>query len=1644
MAGEAFRLRGVVEADTQPADKSLSALGDRVQTFGDTFKSGLGIGAGIEVVSKGLQLLGGAFGALKGSVIDFNQQLDMSRNIFTRYFEGNSQLADAFLNKLKAFAAETPFEFKDLSSLAVRLQAVGVSANDIIPTIKAIGNAASASGSLSQESIGRIGLAIQQMIGKGKVSAEEMNQLIEGGVVDAWKILAKEVGVTEAQVRKMSEAGEISGQTMVNALRKSYEEAGLMEQASKSLTGALSTISDVSTQAFAEMGRGIFELATEGANAFAKFLSTDDFQTWVQVGKAAIDGIVGGIRGLIAYFEPLGEAIGKAFHLFTEGNFSAAFDTLAGGAQTVLSNLFDQFTSFASSMVGAGENLIGSYASGIISGASSFLNNAIQTVADIIASFLIGNSPPPEGPLASIMEGGANTIKAWGEGASSAADAAVKPAASKIKDGLGELKEAGRDVDSAIRDIGKSISDLDSQTRDLKNTIDDVKDGYKDQLDPLEDQLKAITQRTDYEAEEQRLMYELEESALKRAENEAQGSKEIRARIDAQIDELEVQKKAISQTAKLEELTRKANGERSAAEERLESLRDSKGGRSENPRIRELEERLEGMRGRSGGSASDALGEDREKLRVEEARLTLSEKRTKLTERQAKGEDVSNDLKQLAIDEKKLELSIKEFAAKKKDDEDAKKRAKEIADIEKQIKAEKKKDQDAEAARTKEIATLEKQVRSEKAEAQKAEAARQIALANIDREILTLNQQKADLVDKPKLAAIKDAQAELKERREIFETAQKEDKLRRDMQALPIRQEIERIKEEQTATLKPLQEQLETLGRQKSSLQEQKQDYQAIKSEISAASSELRDMETAQKAAAKAAKDAAKEAALNKPAAAVDKTFTVDAAAEAAINKAKEAGSKLATGLRDGFMSWLTDNPIISGATVLGILFGAGQGAAIGASLGSVVPVIGTVIGGVLGAGIGAAIGGLGAGTIAKQLSDKLGEAFGGSAPQMIAQFSAGLQQAWNAGGTFGALTFITDRMGAAISQFVPMLATKLGEWATALVGWASRAAPPFLDSLSVIVTGVTDWIGANTGPIADKLYEWALAFLDWAQTTGVDLLGSLADLGGQVLSWIGEAVTDITGGLVEWATAFVEWVGPKIPELLTELGKLIVGVVEWIGTNTGKILDGLGEWALGFVEWVGPKIPPLLEELGKLLVSLTDWVVHTALPAIAEKLLEWGKAIVDWVGPRIMPLMDELGKLLASINAWFINDAAPAIIAQLAKWGLEFVQWVVPVLRDLPSELAKIGAAVTTYIFDAVGGTAGAEGISNKLKLWVDAFSNWPRDAGMAIGAKLAEHFMPKLTGWVSEKYEEVVTSAAQLGAGMLAGIQRGLTDNWGSLKEWINEHIGKQLPEWMQNLLGIHSPSTVFAEIGENLISGLIVGMNSKRGDLLESAQRLMSFGDGMRLPTGEIAEYIAQAAKARGINPIAALRVAQHEGLSDPDNPMAVGKFSTGWSFWPFQLHYGGAGTPYAMWGNTAGMGNDFTRKTGFQPGDPNAWRASVDFALDYAARNGWGAWYGRGPAGVGEYEGIPGFANGGIVMPQMGGVLARLAEAGRPEAVIPLPPNWQTQGSAPAMGMPQQVRIILEWPNGRQAGDIVIGGYEDAYERGWRPGALTGRR
>lgn len=91
----------------------------------------------------------------------------------------------------------------------------------------------------------------------------------------------------------------------------------------------------------------------------------------------------------------------------------------------------------------------------------------------------------------------------------------------------------------------------------------------------------------------------------------------------------------------------------------------------------------------------------------------------------------------------------------------------------------------------------------------------------------------------------------------------------------------------------------------------------------------------------------------------------------------------------------------------------------------------------------------------------------------------------------------------------------------------------------------------------------------------------------------------------------------------------------------------------------------------------------------------------------------------------------------------------------------------------------------------------------GMILGEKINEA-IDEAGNFFSEKIKEC-------GGNVVEGIFKGIIEALGNLGQWVIDHIFTPFIEGFKNVFGIHSPSTVMAELGTYMIQGLLDGISS-----------------------------------------------------------------------------------------------------------------------------------------------------------------------------------------------------------------------------------------
>lgn len=258
-----------IGADTSDLRKELNATKRQI-------KSAFGSEA-LDVSKKSLTVLGGigaGLAALGVASVKAGASLQSTKTAFTNML-GSAEKAQDFLGKMQEFAAKTPFEFSQVSQAAQKFIAFGFSAEQVIPTLTAVGDAAAGVG-LGAEGINRITLALGQMAAKSKVQAGEMMQLTETGI-PAWKMLADQIGVSVPEAMSMVSKGAIDAATGITALVSGMEQSfgGMMDQQSETISGTWSTLMDGLEQSAAQVGLQI----AEALNLTGIFQSLGDMLT---------------------------------------------------------------------------------------------------------------------------------------------------------------------------------------------------------------------------------------------------------------------------------------------------------------------------------------------------------------------------------------------------------------------------------------------------------------------------------------------------------------------------------------------------------------------------------------------------------------------------------------------------------------------------------------------------------------------------------------------------------------------------------------------------------------------------------------------------------------------------------------------------------------------------------------------------------------------------------------------------------------------------------------------------------------------------------------------------------------------------------------------------------------------------------------------------------------------------------------------------------------------------------------------------------------------------------------------------------------------------------------------------------------------
>lgn len=423
----------------------------------------------------------------------------------------------------------------------------------------------------------------------------------------------------------------------------------------------------------------------------------------------------------------------------------------------------------------------------------------------------------------------------------------------------------------------------------------------------------------------------------------------------------------------------------------------------------------------------------------------------------------------------------------------------------------------------------------------------------------------------------------------------------------------------------------------------------------------------------------------------------------------------------------------------------------------------------------------------------------------------------------------------------------RIGEIITAKLSDALRngnvegAVKSFFDAFTEAINSLADLMdGIDFYQVAKDLVEMlirAVSGVSWDELT--EALGRL----------IGESVDAViqilAGSLADVGNYFKEKTqevgGDAVAGFFLGIKDAIFGVGAWIVDNIFKpFWDGI----CAAFEIHSPS-KKMAEIGGYIIAGLLDGIkdlpskLKAKLDDALDKVVSWGSdlksKVKDAAADAVSKAVDEFKDLASKLKLKL--DAAIDKVKGFAKdIASRMKSGTADAVADAASQLGNLaGKAKEKFDNTIARAKSFATGLISKLK-------GGAADAVSSAASQLAT--MPQK---VKEKLDLVIQKAVSFAADLkekftsagknaLAGIINGISSKIEEVKTSIS-NVGLALINTFKTLLGIHSPSRVFAEQGGFIAAGLIIGMEGATDDVKKAAAQLA--GAAVDAATDAVAE-------------------------------------------------------------------------------------------------------------------------------------------------------------------------------------------------------------
>ncbi|WKW85482.1 tape measure protein [Rhodococcus phage Reynauld] len=316
--------------------------------------------------------------------------------------------------------------------------------------------------------------------------------------------------------------------------------------------------------------------------------------------------------------------------------------------------------------------------------------------------------------------------------------------------------------------------------------------------------------------------------------------------------------------------------------------------------------------------------------------------------------------------------------------------------------------------------------------------------------------------------------------------------------------------------------------------------------------------------------------------------------------------------------------------------------------------------------------------------------------------------------------------------------------------------------------------------------------------------------LPGKVVGWIAGIPGAIARQVASWAGDAGSW----FAGIGASIGSTVSGWASSAGSWLSGVGSAFGSWASGlWSNHIWPGLVSLPGKLGSFLLSLPGQLV-SGLAYLAGFMGAFAARTAAGVGAATVTAMAELRAKLFEVVGNLISEL-PGLLSRMLA-----------VFANLPSLMWDIATRIWGALWDGAVNVfeqifRGQPGLINTWlgffysipgRMWNIALDIWGAlwDGAVNVFEQIFRGQPGLINTWLGFFYS-IPGRMRDIALDIWGGLWDGLVWAVKNTMSWINSKIIEPFVQGVKDGLGIHSPSTVFAEIGGFLIDGLWQGIKN-----------------------------------------------------------------------------------------------------------------------------------------------------------------------------------------------------------------------------------------